>query len=114
MYFAAAAPAKRLQLGTNSQDDEEEPLSPTLRGLAKLGGAREESIVAVEADADAELVAVLTQSELSVWSAKVRSSRLYQQESRLKAPKAFHPCLSTSTRSALIAIKWNQRQRAMA
>lgn len=75
MYFAAAAPAKRLLLGTSKpNNDEEEPLSPTLKGLAKLGGAKEESIVAVEADADGELVAVLTQSELSIWSAKVGAS----------------------------------------
>lgn len=71
MYFAAAAPAKRLVPKRPEGDEEELALSPTLKGLARLGGAREESIVAIEPDADGELVAVLTQSRLSVWSAKV-------------------------------------------
>lgn len=85
MYFAATAPAKQLLLGgkhSNEDGEEEnEPLSPTLKGLARLGGAREESAIAVEADPDGELLAVLSQSELSVWSAKVR---VVQQQS----PKA--------------------------
>jgi hypothetical protein len=71
MYFQTGI-AKRLKPSLGSAPGDEPPLPSSLAGIAKLGGAREETIVDISRDESGELVVVLGQSTLSVWSVKVR------------------------------------------
>ena len=63
--------ARRIKPSSASAPDDVPPLPSSLQGIAKLGGAREETIVDLARDTTGELAAVLGQSELGIWSVKV-------------------------------------------
>ena len=76
MHFPIGS-ATRLRPSAGGTPDEEPPLPSSLAGLAKLGGAREETLVDLQSNGpeggDGLLFALLGQSELTIWSVRVRS-----------------------------------------
>ena len=69
MYFPTNT-CKRLKPTAACAPDDNLPLPSSLAEIAKIGGAREETVIDIQSGSEGELVAVLTQGELSVWSVK--------------------------------------------
>jgi hypothetical protein len=72
MYFPTPS-AHLLRPSVASAPTDDTPLPASLRGLARLGGAREDALLAVEPDSGRRFFVALTPSDVQIWSIRPRA-----------------------------------------